>query len=91
MHFKLNIQWGEYNWIEKGNLGRVFLYSFYFFWATAQISTHFTEHLPYYVTSWELQWKVSGKNMAFKCFQDYGFQWFSCVDLQASKGNSANV
>lgn len=28
--------------------------------------------------------------MASKCYQDYGFQCFPCVVLQASKGNSAN-
>lgn len=28
--------------------------------------------------------------MAFKCYQDYGFQCFPCALLQASKGNPAN-
>lgn len=37
-----------------------------------------------------MQGEVSGRNMAFKCYQDYGFQCLPCVVLQASKGNSAN-
>lgn len=28
--------------------------------------------------------------MGFKCYQDYGFQCFPFIDLQASNGNSAN-
>lgn len=82
------MRWIELLWEEK--LGQEFP-AFVLFLLSNDISTHFAEHLPYYVTSWEMQLKVLGRNMAFKCFQDYGFQWFPYIDLQTSRGNSANL